>query len=561
MKRVLIIAAMLLSAVFAGAQEIRSIDIDVYINDEGDAYVKQRWDVNVVSGTEWYIPIGNLPAGNIRRLSVEENGEQFIDDGREWDSSRSRSEKAGHCGIVVKGSDEVELCWGQGEMGDHKWTAGFVVLDLVNALEDYDAFNFMFVNPGLIAPPKHASIRFSRLSGKPFPADSTRFWFFGCEGDSGLCEDGTIFFETDRAMPSNGSLIAMMRFDKGVFRPDKTVDMKFEKMQKKAFKGSTYAKRSWPSFEDILTYIAGGLMVLAVVLAVLMALFFIFRDIVLRISGRIWDPKVFGSARPRDWAREAPFGGSIPVASHLLSNGSRLMFGSKHPERRIGAYFLKWISEGVVTPVKSKGGHYDLVFPEKAPEFEDKCEAQLYAKSLEAAGSNRILENGEFKAWSEKHYGKLVNWPESVAKEGKAQLATFTGDKQEESRKLLEFKNFLSGFTLSREREVPEVSLWGQYLVFAQLFGIADKVSAGLAKLYPNEFAAFSEARGMDPSAMNTVIHYWTTDTVRSYRAAYDKKISNEASSSSRSSSGFGGHSSFGGGGGFSGGGFGGGSR
>ena len=130
MKRVLIIAAMLLSAVFAGAQEIRSIDIDVYINDEGDAYVKQRWDVNVVSGTEWYIPIGNLPAGNIRRLSVEENGVEFIDDGREWDSSRSRSEKAGHCGIVVKGSDEVELCWGQGEMGDHKWTAGFVVLDL-----------------------------------------------------------------------------------------------------------------------------------------------------------------------------------------------------------------------------------------------------------------------------------------------------------------------------------------------------------------------------------------------------------------------------------------------
>ena len=211
----LLVAALALASATASAQRIRSIDINVYINDDGDSYIKQVWDVNVVSGTEWYIPIENLGGMSIRGLTVEENGTEFIDEGRTWDSDRTRAEKAGRSGIIEK-RNGVELCWGQGEYGDHVWTVGFVALGLVQSLEDYDAFNFMFVNPDLIAAPEKVTLTFHRLSDEPFSSDFTRFWFFGTEGESELLEDGTIRFEAEDLLRSD-SVICMMRFDKGIF--------------------------------------------------------------------------------------------------------------------------------------------------------------------------------------------------------------------------------------------------------------------------------------------------------------------------------------------------------
>ncbi|MBO4566637.1 MAG: DUF2207 domain-containing protein [Bacteroidales bacterium] len=565
----LIAAALLWTAGSLSAQQIRSIDIGVYINDDGDAYISQEWDVTIVSGTEWYIPIENLGGMSIRGLTVKENGQEFIDDGRSWDSSRSREEKAGHSGIIEK-RDGVELCWGQGAYGDHKWTVGFVALGLVQSLKDYDAFNFMFVNPDLVAAPKKVTITFSRLSDEQFSFDFTRFWFFGTEGKSELLEDGTIRFEAENLLRSD-SVICMMRFEKGIFNPEISKDMTFEKMQKKAFKGSSYKEEKKDlfrglTFEDIIEMLVGAAFVLAVFGIVLLFIYCLIRDLILKLFGTVWKKSVFGSTKPRGWAREAPFEGSIPIAAHLLKEGSRLaVLNSFKPENCIGAYFLKWIQEGKATPVKAADGHFDMQFPKEMPDFADDAEKALYQKAFDAAGSNMILEKGEFDAWAKKHYRSLAGWPDVLTKEGCSKLSAFSGDKISEAAKLLQFKNFLREFTISGEREVPEVGLWGQYLVFAQVFGIADKVAEGFAKRYPLEFNDYSQQYGLDTVAMRSVMHSWSTTARSAYRSAYDAKISAEAKASSSShhtsSGGFGGFSSRGGGGGFSGGGRGGGSR
>ncbi|MBR4808731.1 MAG: DUF2207 domain-containing protein [Bacteroidales bacterium] len=563
----LLAAALISAAGVLSAQQIRSLDIGVYIDDQGDAYIKQVWDVNVVSGTEWYIPIENLGGMSIRGLTVEENGVAFIDEGRKWDSDRSRAAKAGRCGIIEK-RDGVELCWGQGDYGDHVWTVGFVALGLVQALEDYDAFNFMFVNPDMIAGPQKVTVTFSRLGDEQFSFDYTRFWFFGTEGKSELTEDGTIVFEAENLLRSD-SVIGMMRFDKGHFNPDLKKNMKFEKMQKKAFKGSSYKSGkkgflSGMSIDDILELLVGAAFVLAIFGIVILFIFFLIRDSILKLFGTIWKKSVFGSVKPRGWAREAPFKGSIPVAAHLLKNGSRLVvLNSFKPENCIGAYFLKWIQDGIATPIKAEDGHYDLQFPAEMPDFSDDAEKALFQKAFAAAGSNRILEKGEFDSWAKKHYRSLAGWPDVLVKEGKSRFSAMENTVPEAAN-LLKFKNFLREFTVSGEREVPEVGLWGQYLVFAQVFGIADKVAAGFAKMYPNEFNDYSQRYGMDAVAMRSVMSSWSTMARSAYRTAYDAKISAEAAASSKSSGssgGFGGYSSRGGGGGFSGGGRGGGSR
>lgn len=557
----LLAAAFLSAAGSLSAQQIRSLDIDVFITDEGDAYIKQVWDVHVVSGTEWYIPIENLGGMYISGLNVQENGKEFISDARNWDSSRSIEEKAGRCGIVEK-RDGVELCWGQGSLGDHVWNVGYVALKLVQSLEDCDAFNYMFVNPDMIAGPKSVTLTFHRTGDEPFSFDYTRFWFFGTEGESELLDDGTIRFHAENMLRSD-SVICMMRFDKGHFQPSLSKDMKFEKMQKKAFKGSTYkadGKKKF-SFEDLLALIVGGGFVLVIVGLVLLFLYSLIRDIILKITGHVWSKKVFGSTKPQGWEREAPFGGSIPVAAALLKDGNRLTLNVGHTERCIGAYFLKWIHEGIATPVKAKDGHFDMQFQSEKPVFSDLAEETLYDKAFDAAGENLILEKGEFDSWARKHYSSLAAWPKAIEIEGRNKLGNFDGDKVEESAKLLKFKNYLKDFTLAREREVPEVGLWGQYLVFAQIFGIADKVAKGFAERYPEQFSKYSSQYGLDSATMCTVVHSWSNSAVHAYKSAYDEKISREAAAKSRSSSGYGGHSSRGGGGGFSGGGHGGGSR
>ena len=569
MKRLFtLLAVLFLAAVTLSAQRIRSVDIDVYINEEGDSYIKQVWDVDVVSGTEWYIPIGNLGGMRISGLKVSENGEEFIDEGRSWDTSRTRSEKAGRSGIVEK-KDGVELCWGQGDYGHHVWTVGFVALRLVQSLEDYDAFNFMFVNPDMIAGPEKASVTFHRLDGQPFSADSTRFWFFGTEGESKLLEDGTIRFDVEK-MRKSDSIIAMMRFDKGVFHPELSKDMTFEDMQKKAFKGSDYAKKkgflknlSWDTIIDLFFELLIGLVIVGFVLFMIVLWI---RDQILKAVGRQWSPKFFGSSKVSGWAREAPFKGSLPVASYLLKEGTRLNFKNAHPERAIGSYFLRWIQQGIVTPVKAADGHYDLQFPEEQPDFAEDSETSLFRKAHEAArlNGNYILEKGEFDTWAEKHYRSLAGWPDALVKEGKSKYMGMGDNKIEESANLLKFKNFLNDFTISKEREVPEVALWGQYLEYAQLFGIADKVAQGFAKMYPTEFNDYTERFGLDSISMCTVVDNWSRMSTRAYNKAYTTKLSKDAEargSSSGSSGGFGGFSSRGGGGGFSGGGHGGGSR
>jgi uncharacterized membrane protein YgcG len=572
MRKLFCLAALLSASLGLWAQSIHSIDVGVGLGEDGTLFITQLWDVTVVKGTEWYVPIENLDAADVTGLRVFENGVEFANDGRSWDVDRSREEKAGRCGIVDKGRKGVELCWGQGDYGRHVWKVQFSVRGVVTSLKDYDAFNFMFINTELPVPVEKASIIFKKVSGLPLDKENTRFWFFGCSGESRMQEDGSIYFETDLPIYSENSVIAMMRFEKGVFAPERSRDIKFEKMQKKAFKGSDYKSgKGAGDFMDKIWQFLGLLFIGVIGLGIVAFIFMLLRDLALRIVGRVWSPKTFGSSKPSGWQREPPFEGSIPKASALLFSGGRLMLTEIHSERAVGAYFLKWIRDGIVKPVSGTGGaSISLEFPSEAPEFADNCEKSLFNMALEAAGENRILEPEEFNKWSKEHYTRVLNWPETVVDTGKAALQPYAVKKgtlelNEEGRsqavKLLQFKNFLSDFTLSGERSAPEVSLWGEYLVFAQLFGIADKVQKGLADLYPNEYAMFSESYGMGDQQMRGFLSTWSSIGHSIEKVASEAKISAESSSSSGSSGGFGGHSSFGGGGGFSGGGHGGGSR
>ena len=531
------------------AQEIRDIEIRVALAQDGSATVTTDWDVTVVDGTEWYVPVGNLGPMKVDSLSVWENGTLFEDEGFGWNSNRSQKDKAGRSGIIKK-SNGVELCWGQGSLGPHKWRTQVHMTGLVQGMTDYDGFNFQFVNPDMIAGPQHVRVTIVNETGiGRWTQANTKVWAFGFKGNIQVV-NGTIVAETSNPMKQSHHVTLMVRFDKFQFIPAVNRNYFFSKMEKQAKKGSNYFKK-----EDAEKY---GLMGLIAIAAAWLA--WVVGSIK---SGKKYNKKLFGSSQVKGWHREVPLDGNLFAAYYVLLKGNRYWFQGGGEDRQLmGALFLKWILEGKmkVQPDAGTGKHTNLVVDPEA-RIPDAAEDAFFQMAREAAGDNLVLEAKEFEKWSRKHSSQVEGWPEKAGQEGRNYLmekgyltkgdeATPAG--QEPMRRVVEFRQFLKDFTLVNERSVPEVQLWNQYLVYASLFGIAEEVARQLEKLYPAEFAQYAK----DLQACDLNLYSLVNVT-----QALSDAVKWAASSDSSREGGGGGFSSLGGGGGHSGGGHGGGSR
>lgn len=551
MKRFVALAAAALIAVAAFSHEVHDLVIDVAVNKDGSAVVTQRWTVKVGSeNTEWYIPIGNLGPMSVSSLEVVDNGVPMKSLGNAWDVDRSRDWKAGKCGIVRK-HDGVELCWGLGAPGNHTWETKFLLTGLVQGYEDADAFNFMFVNPGMASAPEHVKLTvYPSFNCQEWTYDNTRVWAFGFYGDINVV-GGKVVAKTSERMSSRSKLIALVKFNKGIFEPSVYKGGSVQTLIDGALDGSSYEEEDPAEKWFLLTI---GLLFIGCILLVLWMG-------IASALGYKWKKSLFGRHKIDGWYRDTPLEGNLFAAQYLMVKGAR--FGaSAHPENIIGAFFLRWIMDGKlkVQPDPKSSKRVNLFFAADTVSADD-VEEDLFQWARSASGENRLLEKNEFENWSKKNYRKLTAWPDRAIARGRTWFhnkgyfvsdGVCTNEGATQACHLIEFRNFLKDFTLSGERSSSEVALWKNYLVFAQFFGIAEKVAAQFKKLYPATFEELARSTGMDA---NTFWHtmMWTNHmSTRSFGNAVAK---------AGNINGTGGHASFDGGGGFSGGGFGGGGR
>ena len=183
-----------------------------------------------------------------------------------------------------------------------------------------------------------------------------------------------------------------------------------------------------------------------------------------------------------------------------------------------------------------------------------------------ASGTDLVLQDKEFSRWSQRtrNQDTIRLWANGLNLDARRELRRdnivngkkFSEQGKVEARRVMGFKNFLNDFTLSSERESVEVGLWKDYLVYATLYGIADKVAKELKDIDPR---VFEQVMAYDYTMFNDVVRM-TNNLGRSITNA--RYAPQSFSGPSRGGfGGFGGGTSFGGGGGFSGGGFGGGVR
>ena len=564
-KLITILLILILGAPAAFSQQVRDIDGTVVLHRDGSARVTQVWDVEAVDGTEFYLPFDHLGPLDITDLLVSERGVPFVPEGDAWDTGRTREAKRGRCGIVRK-SDGVELCWGIGEYGDHVWTVSYTVKGMVMQLDSCAALYFSFVNPGLMAPPQHVKVVLTNETGGPaWTPDNVKVWGFGSDSEI-FVEDGVIRAESLGAFGSEDRATALVRFDEGLFEPAVQYDETFEKLQKRAFRGSDYKETLsvgewlWLALALIL-----GLLLTPMGWAVIALAVLAWEGINYYLLGNKYKKRVFGRSRIQGWYRDIPLKGDLPAAYYTLVKGCK-MNTSQYTNNLIGAYFLRWVLSGHVgvLPDAAHPDRVNLSFPQQKA-FDEALENDLYLMVREASGSNHILEAGELDSWAKRSFRKVSGIPDRACTLGKQWFVArnymgkgdaLTKDGQEKARQLVEFKNFLEDFTLSAKRGAIEVTLWEDYLVFAALFGIADRVAKQFEKLYPSEYQAFTQAARLDAGvSLYSLMRLTNSISASAMRAALAKKSAASISSSSSSSggsyrsSGGGGHFSRGGGG------------
>ena len=559
-RKLFLIMSISLITVFAclpafARNHVDKMDIDVTIHDNGSASITQRWVGTFDEGTEVYLPIEDKSL-SVRNLKVWKGSREYLE-AEGWDVDWSFEQKKWRSGInrTAKG---VELCFGISEYGESIYTFSYDIDPLVKSYIESDGFNFQFVNPGMGTFPSDVNLRIQVEGGKNLSTGNARIWGFGYEGMTSFSEDGyAIAFSTSPLKGSNYMNVTLEIF-KGLITPNVEINDTFENaVLNRALVGSSFeetlANESRQSFTTILFFA--------------LILFSFVYKIVLSTKRKLSLKKFYKEA---NYFRDTPNAGNLAM-SHILYKDFDIW--KNKDTNVIGAIIMKMINNGNLEPMQEKS--YGFFGNEKVStslrvgkEPEDPLLKELYNIIIQAAGDDGVLQENELKRYAQKNYEALIEYIKSLdtrghsalnqegcyLKVGGKKLADLNEKGQKELSEVYGLRKFLDEFTLINERSITEGVIWEDLMVYATLFGIAEKVLSELKEVYPDRLVEVEK-----------ISHtYYVSDIYfRSlYFSTYNARRAAEiAKAATMAAKGLGGMASLSGGGGFSGGGSGGGTR
>lgn len=484
------------------ANSISKISMDIYIEKNGDATITEVWTCNNNQGTEAYHPYYNLGNSQIKNLIVSENGRQY-QTLNNWNTSGSLSTKAYKCGIN-KISNGVEICWGISQYGAHNYTVKYTITNFISELQDSQMLYWTFIPYDFSTSIGSVYIKVHTYFDMP---NSTDVWGYGNYGGTAYVYDGYIEMQSDGRLDTNEYMTMLVKFPKESFNTSNYINKDFNYYLSMAEKGSTKYEKS-NSINDKTT---GELWEVVGALSGLMAGVLLIGALIL---GMVSEEKnnfgPEGKRIPKDvpYYRDIPCGGEILKAYYIAYTYGLV----KNKIDILGAIILKWIKEGKVFVQKeNKQGVFSskeevsIVLNKTNVEgIENQQEKELFEMLYEAS-EDGILEKKEVEKWSQTKYSRLLNWFDNTLKEYKLKLKEegfiqqqekgniikrteylMTPEMREMALEIAGLKRYLKEYTLIKEREAIEVALFEDYLIYAQMLGIAKEVAKEFKDLYPD---------------------------------------------------------------------------
>lgn len=534
------------------ANEISHINMDIYIDANGNAHITETWDAYLTDGTEGYKAYGNLGNATISNFKVQD-GDKVYETLDDWDSSDSFDEKAYKAGISET-SNGVELCWGISKYGHHSYTLTYDINGFVADLDDYQMVYWTLIPDELT---KYTEKVYIKIYADQKFADTLDVWGYGNYGGYAYVYDGYIEMSNDN-LKDDEYMTILVKFDKGTFNTTNVISSDFDTYYQMAEKGATH-------YDTTFDKIFGVLVTVFNIVFWAIIIFAIVKTSSNPSNGTLkLDFGETGSKVPKDTPmfRDIPCNKDIFRAYWVATNYHLV----KKKEDFLGAMILKWLKDGIVKiENETKGTVFKkeetkIIFSEAT--FDNDFETKLYGYMKEASKDN-VLESKEFEKWCSKHYSTILKWFDNVidyetrelvkqskiTEEEKTSLGVFKSkvykvdpSMMEEAKQMKGLKEFFNEFDNMSDKEAIEVMLWQEYLMYAQIFGLAEKVAKQFKKLYPNVITDY------DYDSI-IFIHSFSYNAINSATIARSRAES-YSSGGGGFSSGGGGGGSFGGGGG-----------
>lgn len=559
------------------AESINSINMDVYVDKNGDAYVTEVWDTNATEKTEYYHAYYNIGNSKITDLEVRDESREYtlID----WDINGSLSSKAYHYGYnYAEGG--VELCFGKSSYGHHRYTLTYKINGFVYNTEDgkqmiyWTLLNKINPAPAKVTIIVRADEKFSRelpvwgygnLGGLAFVGDDTIL-----EDIDNQDHDGEIVLYNNN-LSNTDYMTLLAEFDEPIFNTEYTFNKTMDEVKDMAKEGSTAYSDKASKWDIIVGYIVAFFNI-AVWFAIFGAIFASAKKNDNKCGSKMLNFGEKGKKLPKDdfMFHELPCGKDIYRAYWLATNYKLI----KKPTDFLGAILLKWTKQGkVVVESETKGKIFKKeetkIHMQENVKLDNDVEDSLY-KYMYRASKDGILESHEFESWCKSNYSTILGWfdkaldyendilinegklvPQEVTRVKIFKSTEYLVDESlyEQANYMRGLKNFFNDLGNMKDKEVIEVNLWEEYLMYAQIFGIAEKVAKQFKEMYPNVIT--------DESYNNMIYINSIAYTGMHSASAARSRAQSYSSGGGGFSSGGGGFGSFGGGGG----GFGGGSR
>lgn len=544
------------------ANSIQSISMDIFIDNNGDAQITETWKCNVTQGTEVYHPYYNLGESVIKDLTVEEGDTQYTTL-LSWNTSGTLASKANKCGIN-KISDGVELCWGISEYGSHTYIAKYTITNFVSETTDAQMIYWTLIpydfstSIGKVNIKIHSNFRIE---------DTIDVWGYGNYGGTAYVYDGYIEMQSDGTLATNEYMTILVKFPLGTFNATNKLNHNFEYYYNMAEEGAT-------------KYNGSGMTRIIRSLIISFIMMIVFWRGIASLKKHASNDKfaIDYGTEGKEIPKDVPYFRDIPCEKDIFKAyyiGYQYNIIGKETDI-LGAIILKWLKDDVIRIEQKVKG---LIFKKEntvivlkdtnSEMFLEPKEKNLF-DMLYVASKDGYLESNEFEEWCRNSYSKILYWFDEIIHEEEKKLLEeglikkkekkqrwnlyeATPELKREAVELAGLKRYLNEYTLIKEREVIEVRLFEEYLIFAQIMGIADKVAEQFKDIYPDiieqsSFTSYEHIEFIQTSS------YRALSAARLARDIERDKARERAESYSSGGGGFssggGGGGSFGGGGG-----------
>lgn len=542
--KLLFLMILLMIPLSVKADHMYNVNMKIDILEDGTAKIVETWNVLADSGSEWYKTMYELNNSNLTDYKVLMDGNELTY--KNWNVDDTISQKSGYYGINYT-SKGMELCFGKSDYKRHVFTITYTLSNYIFNTEDSQVLAWV------LFPQTDVDYFSAEVSSYYKFPDTLDVWGYGYKGYA-YVENGVIKLSTEDSLDSQ-YVSLLVKFPLNTFKTD-NVDSRYSTFN------DVYevAEEGTYDYDYDLEEDKMGFWDIIIMLCMLLFMFIILPLlIILSVThsgyGYINDKKIDKKNTPM--FRDIPCDKDIYYGNVLIKLNN---FGYKETNV-LGAIILKWVKENKIGFKNEEKGIFNknssVIDLTLNPTFDNELEEKLFDMMYEASGDG-ILEAKEFEKWCKKNYTSFLNLFSKIEsnqmkllkeqghiynRKNKAECkkSKVMDDKiYEDSVKLYGLKKYLEEFSRMDTKEVMEVHLWDEYLMFAYLFGIADKVAKQLKNMYPE----ILEQADIDYGTIVFVNHIST----RSVTAA-----SNARAAAESYSAGGGGFSS-GGGGGFSGG-------